>query len=135
MMVPSPIAAVAYGIVKVVGYAYFAKGLNAVTSEFVRPYKFGIAKTVIGLAGGVAYLFFLSHGSEPHAPSDPEVFLGAVPVRIAAWSIALGIFYGFRRKPKIIGLAVLVGTGWSYVLDGLMWVIYKLIPGIVMPLC
>ena len=97
MMVPSPIAAVTYGVVKVVGYAYFAKGLNAVTSESVRPYKFGIVKTAIGLAGGVAYLFFLSHASEP-GPSDLVLFLGAIPVRITAWGIALGIFYGDRKS-------------------------------------
>jgi hypothetical protein len=134
MIVPSPIAAVTYGVVKVVGYAYFAKGLNAVTRESVRPYKFGIVKTAIGLAGGVAYLFFLSHASEP-GPSDLVLFLGAIPVRITAWGIALGIFYGFRRNPKIISSAVLVGAAWSYALDGFMWIIYKLIPGMVSPWC
>jgi len=133
-MVPSPIAALAYGTVKVVGYAYFAKGLNSATGESVRPYRFGVVKTAIGLAGGITYLYFVSRYSKPNT-SDTAVFLGAIPVRTAAWSIALGVFYGFRNRTRTISLAVLVGTGWSYALDGFMWVVYKLLPGMVMPFC
>lgn len=133
-MEPSPIAALAYGAVKVVGYAYFSTRLNAALGASVRPYKFGLAKTAIGLVGGITYLFALSR-VHPDGESDLAVFLGAIPIRIAAWSVALGIFYGFRHNPRLIALAVIVGTAWSYVLDGVMWILYKLLPGMVMPFC
>jgi hypothetical protein len=131
---PSPIAALAYGAVKVIGYAYFSSRLNVIVGALVRPYKFGLAKTAIGMVGGITYVFAVSRAF-PDGISNWSIFLGAMPVRIAAWSVALGIFYGFKVKPRIITLAVLAGTAWSYALDGVMWVLYKLMPGMVMPFC
>jgi hypothetical protein len=133
-MVPSPVAALAYGAVKLGGYAYFSMRLNVAVGASVRPYKFGLAKTVIGLVGGIAYLFALSRAL-PDGASDLVVFLGAIPVRITAWTVALWIFYGFKHKPRLVALAVLIGTAWSYMLDGIMWALYKLLPGMVMPFC
>jgi hypothetical protein len=30
---------------------------------------------------------------------------------------------------------VLIGVAWSYMLDGAMWLIYRVLPGMVMPFC
>ena len=134
-MMPSPLAALAYGAVKIIGYAYFAKGLNLAAGRSISPYRFGVAKTAIGLAGGIAYVFVLLPAFGLSEGSDLQIFLGAIPVRLVAWSVALAIFYGFKEKPLFIAGAIAAGTAWSYALDGVMWIIYKLMPGMVMPFC
>lgn len=134
-MVPGPLAALTYGAVKVLGYAYFARQLNQRLGVTVSPYKFGFAKTAIGLAGGMAYVFLLLHTMAGEDVSDLKVFIGAAPVRMLAWSLALALFYRFRGQAGLFGVAVLVGTAWSYVLDGVMWALYKVLPGMVMPWC
>jgi len=134
-MVPSPVAAGVYLAVKVVGYAAFAYGLNRVTDRSVRPYWFAGAKTLVGLAGGVAYLFFLLPAIDAAETSDVAVWLGAIPVRLLAWSLVLGYFFGFRERPGVMLAAVVAGTVWSYVLDGLMSLLYRVLPGMDMPWC
>jgi len=134
-MAPSPIAAGVYLAVKVVGYAAFAYGLNRVTQQNVRPYRFAAAKTLVGLFGGIAYLLFLLPAINPAETSDVAVWLGAIPVRLLAWSLVLGYFVGFRERPGVVLAAVVVGTAWSYVLDGLMSVLYRVLPGMDMPWC
>ena len=134
-MMPSPLAALAYGAVKIVGYAYFAKALNSAAHRSVSPYRFGVTKTALGLAGGLLYIFVLLPAFGLRDGSDLQIFLGAIPVRLAAWSVALAIFYSFKHKPVLIAAAVASGTAWSYALDGVMWAIYKVVPGMVMPFC
>jgi len=133
-MIPSPLAALAYAAVKIGGYSYFAARLNGIIGTNVRPIRFGLAKTGIGLLGGLVYFYLLSVWGDEHL-SDAKVFVGALPVRLIAWGIALGIFYGFRSKPMLVVAALLVGVVWSYALDGAMWLIYKIMPGMVMPFC
>ena len=134
-MMPSPLAALAYGAVKVIGYAYFARYLNQRHGESVSPYKFGIVKTAIGLAGGIAYVSVIAPAIWAQQDSHWAFFLGAAPIRFVAWCTALAIFYQFRaRKAVVAGMAAL-GTIWSYVLDGIMWLIYQILPGMVMPFC
>lgn len=132
-MVPSPVAGLTYGAVKVAGYALFAKVLNRYAQKPVPPLKFGLVKTVVGLAGGLAYLFLVFSLRED--PPGVIVFIGAFPVRLLAWAIVIHWFYrdGLERRTKV--LATLVGTAWSYLLDGLMALIYEVLPGMVMPFC
>jgi hypothetical protein len=134
-MVPSPVAAGVYLAVKVVGYAAFAHALNRVAGQNVRPYRFASAKTLVGLLGGVAYLFLLLPTFDAAESSDLAIWLGAIPVRLAAWSLVLGLFFGFFRRPGVMLLAVVAGTVWSYVLDGLMSLFYRVLPGMGMPWC
>ena len=134
-MVPSPLAAGVYVAVKVVGYATFARGLNRVTGKHVGPYRFAVAKTAVGLVGGIAYLLFLLPAFGSEDGSTPAVWLGAIPVRLLAWSLVLALFWGFRDRPRVMLMAVAVGTAWSYVLDGLMSLLYRILPGMDMPWC
>ena len=55
LTLPTPLAALAYTAVKVVGYAEFARVFNKITRLDVSPYKFGATKTAFGLMGSVGY--------------------------------------------------------------------------------
>jgi hypothetical protein len=134
-MFPSPLAAAVLATVKVAGYAGFARALNRKTGQNVAPIKFGAAKTGLGLLGGVVYLFWLLPVFGAEDMSSAAVFLGAMPVRLLMWSVALRLFYEFQGRRGLIFGGVVLGTIWSYALDGVMWLIYKIVPGMTMPVC
>jgi hypothetical protein len=133
-MIPGPFAATTYAGIKIIGYAGFAYGLNSVLGRKINVWKFGVAKTAIGLVGGLGYVFAVLSLIGEGKPSDFSIFAGALPIRLAAWTVALALFYGFRERPKILTAAVVAGTLWSYILDGLMAILYHL-PGMQMPFC
>jgi hypothetical protein len=133
-MIPGPLAAITYGTIKVAGYAGFGYWLNRQLGTNVRVWKFGLAKTAIGLAGGLAYFFFVMVGFKDDQVSEPLAFAGAIPIRAVAWTIALNLFYKLRSQPFLLTIVVAVGVLWSYILDGAMALIYHL-PGMAMPLC
>jgi hypothetical protein len=133
-MIPSAAAALTYGAVKVAGYALFAKTLNRWAKSPVRPLRFGLAKTALGLAGGLLYLLVIVP-STPLKGSDAALFIGVMPIRLLVWGIALKLFYGDHLQLRTILLAVVAGTAWSYALDGVMVLIYRVLPGMVMPFC
>ena len=120
---------------KVGGYAAFAHGLNRISQQRVSPFKFAGAKTALGLAGGITYVFALAPEAGISESSDAAMFLGAAPVRLVVWGAVLSFFYGFRSNPGIMSAAAFLGVGWSYALDGVMWIIYRILPGMVMPFC
>lgn len=134
-MMPSPVAALTYAAVKVAGYALFGKALNRYAQEPTRPLRFGLAKTAIGLVGGLVYLFLIVPNTALEHSTDARVFVGAIPIRLAVWSIAIWIFYGYHGQWRRMSIAVVVGTAWSYVLDGVMALIYRVLPGMLMPFC
>jgi hypothetical protein len=133
-MIPGPLAAITYGTIKVAGYAGFGHWLNGQLDRKVRIWKFGLAKTAIGLAGGLAYFFVLMAAFDDRELSETWAFVGAVPVRAIAWTVALNLFYGLRDKPALMLVVVIAGVAWSYVLDGAMALLYHL-PGMAMPFC
>ncbi|MRV76004.1 hypothetical protein GJ700_30250 [Duganella sp. FT92W] len=133
-MIPSPLAALAYATVKIAGYSLFAHQLNRFSEVSVSPIRFGFAKTGIGFIGGLLYFAVLAWWHPEHV-SDTAIFVGAIPIRFLAWAIALSIFYGFRRNTRLINATLFVGVFWSYILDGVMWAIYQVLPGMVMPFC
>lgn len=133
-MLPSPLAAVTYAAIKVIGYAAFAHGLNNVVGKSVSLLKFGISKIVIGFAAGVTYLFWVVPHTQIDQHSNSALLLGEVPIRMLAWAVALSIFYGFRTRPMLVSFAVLCGTALSYLLDGIMALLFHL-PGMEMPFC
>lgn len=134
-MIPGPLAVLTYVAVKVAGYAVFARQLNKVAGKNVSPYKFAVAKTILGLVGGLMYIFVLVPAFGLSEMGDIALFLGALPIRLFVWSVALGVFYGFREHTSRMCIAVVAGATWSYVLDGVMWLIYQVVPGMVMPFC
>jgi hypothetical protein len=125
---------VTYGAVKFAGYSYFASWLNMTWSRSVPLLKFGFGKTLIGVVAGTSYFFALMFSGHL---DDGElwIFLGAMPVRMLAWFVAIWMFYGLKRAPWATLQAILAGTALSYGLDGVMWVIYRYFPGMMMPWC
>jgi glucose uptake protein GlcU len=133
-MLPSPVAALTYGAVKVAGYALFARALNRHAQKPAPPLKFGLVKTAIGLVGGVIYVVLFNYFARDDV-SDAAMFIGALPVRLIVWAIVINMFYGDGLQRRTMVIAILAGTAWSYVLDGVMMLIYRVIPGMVMPFC
>jgi hypothetical protein len=133
-MMPSPAAGLTYAAVKIAGYALFAKVLNRYAEQPAPPLKFGLVKTALGLAGGIAY-FFLSMYLAGEDTSDVLMYIGTLPVRLLVWATVIQMFYrdGLQRRTMV--LATLAGTAWSYVLDGLMLLLFGILPGMEMPFC
>ena len=129
---PSTAAALVYGAVKVVGYTFAAHGLNRILGASVRPVVFGFTKTAIGFLGGWLFLFAFDDALE-ESGSDFLLYAGATLFRLIAWAIVLRLF--FKLKPQRLTLLATAGTVWSYALDVLMWGIYKILPGTVVPWC
>jgi hypothetical protein len=133
-MAPSPLAVAAYAAIKVAGYAAFAHGMNKVLDRKVSLLKFGVAKTAIGFIGGLVYLFAVFPLLHLQQQSELGFYVGAIPIRLLAWATALSIFYGFRNQPSVVGAAIPLGAVWSYLLDGLMGLLFVL-PGMQMGFC
>jgi hypothetical protein len=133
-MVPGPLAAVTYASIKVAGYAGFAYALNRVLDRNIGVWKFGFAKTGIGLVGGVIYFFAMMLMVDDKSFSEAQVYAGALPIRVLAWGVALALFYGFRDRKQLVILALVAGVLWSYLLDGVMALVYRM-PGMAMAFC
>jgi len=134
MMMPGPLAVGVYTAVKLAGYAAFAAGLNRVAQRNVRIFRFGLAKTLLGLAGGVLYLVIVET-ADLNLDTDWQLWVGAIPVRLLVWTSVIAWFYGFRERAALFIAAVFAGVAWSYALDGLMSFFYQWLPGMDMPIC
>jgi hypothetical protein len=133
-MMPGPLAAVTYATIKVAGYAGFAYALNRVLDRNVRVWKFGFAKTGIGLACGSVYFFAMMSNADSSSLTEAQVYAGALPIRFAVWSVALALFYGYRERRGLVISALFAGVLWSYLLDGAMAILYH-VPGMAMAIC
>lgn len=133
-MMPGPLAVVTYVTIKVVGYAGFGHVLNGMLDRSVRVWKFGVAKTCIGLVAGLTYVLLMMSIAGDRQLSDAQAYAGVLPFRAAAWGVALALFYGFRDRKAVVILALVAGVLWSYLLDGAMALFYYL-PGMAMAIC
>ena len=132
-MLPSPAAAAVYGTVKVIGYSLYATGLSNHFDRIVHPVTFGVIKTLLGLAAGVT-LFFSLMAFLPHA-TDAQSLLIAAPFRLMVWLGALHFLFKFGRNWQALLAASLLGTALAYAMDGVMWLLYGVLPGMQMPWC
>ncbi len=109
LTLPTPLAALAYTAVKVVGYAEFARVFNKIVRLEVSPYKFGAVKTAFGLMGSVVYfiivllLSVLLSVFETNGPATFTLFLGAIPLRFLVWAFVLDRYYSSRMTPRLLG--------------------------------
>lgn len=133
-MMPGPLAVITYTAVKVAGYAGFAHWLNRQTGTNVPVWKFGAAKTAIGLAGGLLYFLIMMTVFADVELSDTQAYLGALPFRLLAWMATLAVFHAFRDRAGSMKLALIAGVLWSYILDAMMAIFYHL-PGMAMGVC
>jgi hypothetical protein len=125
----SPVAGLTYAAIKVVGYSLFAKGLNRYADKPAPVVKFGLVKSALGLVAGIAYFFLFMRDDAL------GVYIGMFPVRLLIWATALQLFYRDTLQRRTQVLAVLVGTAWSYALDGVMVILYRVVPGMEMFFC
>jgi hypothetical protein len=133
-MIPGPLAAATYATIKLAGYAGFAHALNRVLDRNIRIWKFGFAKTGIGLACGLIYFFAMIPIAGSSSLSDAQVYAGALPIRFAVWGVVLALFYGYRKRRGLVIAALFAGVLWSCLLDGAMAVLYH-VPGMAMAIC
>ena len=133
-MIPSVAAAVTYGAIKIGGYALYAYWLNRRLKSNVSPFKFALVKTLIGLAAGWA---FLSVGSNlpQELQTDFAFWLSALPLRLFAWLLVIGYFYKTKSTYLQLFLYSVLGIVITYSLDLIMFVTFKLLPGMQMPMC
>jgi hypothetical protein len=133
-MIPSLVAAATYGTIKIGGYAVYAYWLNRRFKTSVAPLKFGLVKTLAGLAFGWFFLFFGSNLPEA-LQTNFAFWLTAFPLRVLAWLLVIAYFY----KPKISNMHLfstsLLGVLISYALDLIMFALFNLLPGMQMPMC
>jgi len=129
---PSPLAAATLLTVKMAGYSLFARALNRRVAAPVSPLGFGAAKTALGFVGGFSYLLLLQTGGFDDL-SEFFVFFGAAPIRFIAWAVLLGWFY--KIKGRRLTLVASLGVCCSYLLDAIMWLLFKVMLGMVIPVC
>lgn len=58
-------------------------------------------------------------------------------MRFLVWAFVLDRYYSSRMTPKLLLAATGAGVTWSYALDGVMWLAYKIFPGMIveLPFC
>ncbi len=114
-----------YASIKVAGYSFFAKYLNALFNKQQNIWKVGLTRTVLGVALGLAHnaLFFtffdISMGRSPiGGDGTPLYFLFLVLLRIIEWGLIIYWFYDkpFKNKTKTFK-AITLGILCSFILD------------------
>jgi hypothetical protein len=126
---PSLIGAGAFVAVKLAGYTAagaFAK--RRYGTARVSPFVFGVVRTLVGIAAGVACAIAADHLGLLR--TEWLWFVLLVPVRLAEWSLVLALFFerGTGRTWRLLRWSAL-GSAWSYVLDAPAIAAMLLIPG------
>ena len=133
--IPSLLGVGVYATIKVAGYTAYAHYLNRATGTQVSPLAFGATKTLVGLVGGVTYIYGIVPAFAFLDRSIIAFWVGAIPVRAMAWAIVLAVFFRAQLRPALFLAAVTAGVIWSYLLDALMSIFYRFLPGLSMPIC
>ena len=117
---PSIIGAITFTGITCAGYGYAGVRLNGVYRNIgaVAPWKFGAARTALGLVVGMAFAASMAYWGITH--SMWLWYLLLVPIRFLEWLGTIWLFYerksvlpDWRRLSKYS----LAGSAWSSVLD------------------
>ena len=117
---PWIIGAITFTGIKFAGYGYAGVCLNGVYRNIgaVAPWKFGAARTALGLVVGMAFAAAMAYWGITH--SMWLWYLLLVPIRFLEWLGTIWLFYerksvlpDWRRLSKYS----LAGSAWSSVLD------------------
>jgi hypothetical protein len=103
--------------VKFAGYAAAGRWINRrLDSPKPRPVVFGLARTALGLAVGVAFaMSALKLGLDK---SMPLFYIALAPIRFGEWLVILALFYARSGVSASRWLTFpLAGTAWSFILD------------------
>jgi hypothetical protein len=121
---PGPLGFVAFSGVKLVGYTIAALVLRkAYAKPSSNPILVGLARTAIGLIAGVSFGAVWLLAIRYRSISDmaaPLFFIVLAPIRMGEWSLLIHLFFdrGLTERGRDLKYAAL-GTGWSFVLDGI----------------
>ena len=117
---PSMICAITFAGITFAGYGYAGVRLNGVYRNIgtVAPWKFGAARTALGLVVGLAFAASMAYWGITH--SLLLWYLLLVPIRFLEWLGTIWLFY--ERKAALsdwrrISKYSLAGSAWSSVLD------------------
>ncbi len=111
---PEPLGFVYYVAVKLAGYSFAGHLLRKKLGHSLHYIVFGIARTLLGVAAGIAYTFALKNTEV----TSPTFIFCLFPVRFAEWFFLIWLFYrrrGITMKQLI--LYSFLGTILSYILD------------------
>ena len=114
---PMPLGLVYFAAIKMTGYTiagYQLKRLYQV--EAPNPFRFGAARTVLGIVAGVSFGFLTA--TLNIRQSELVYYLTLAPIRFAEWSFI--IWYFFDRtwsQPSRLARYSLFGSLWSFLLD------------------
>ena len=123
--IPNPVPLL---VLKVVGYSVAGVVLNRIFKKNVCPIWFGVFRTVVGLGLGLLTILLA-------ALITPVVWY--VILRIGIWYLMIWYFY--ERKgysDKTFRIAVLLGIAWSFLLDGILYLLSSIFPdSFLIPMC
>jgi len=90
--------------------------VRAYRAERVRPWVFGVARTLLGIAAGVGYIFAAERAGLVR--SELGFYVGLLPVRCGEWLLVLYLFFERARQDRSrLWPRTALGIAWSYVLD------------------
>ncbi|HLY71885.1 MAG TPA: hypothetical protein VKR53_19260 [Puia sp.] len=110
------IGLIAYTSIKMIGYTLAGKKLNQwYKVAKPRPFVFGIARTVLGLAVGISVIFLFD---KLFSTMDNRFLFFLIPVRFFEWHLIIYLFYEKHTYlfKRISGYSLL-GILWSFILD------------------
>jgi len=124
----------AFAAVKFGGYTAAGELLNRRLSPNAPPraVSIGVVRLAIGLVAGMSYgafFAFLAPSNEAMARIVPLFFLALFPIRLLEWFILLKLFFRRETAGSPPWKWMVVGTAWSFVLDGLAVAAAFTIPG------
>jgi hypothetical protein len=125
--VPLIIGITVFLLVKFFGYSYAGTRLNRVygPNYSINAFEFGRARTLLGLAGGIAFIAASTRlGGPGFTIPWPLVLLFFFLIRMVEWAFLIWLFYE-RKLVGITGKRLLRnsfdGAVWSYILDLPAW--------------
>lgn len=130
-MIPSPLGLTAFLGMRVAGYYVAYLRLQRHSDRPRRAETFVGAKVAAGaVVGGLALSLQIMVGG-----SDVQLWTALLPLRLIAWLLLIRMLVPPRNGLRAaVGFACLA-TVWSYVLDAVAWLVFRVVPGFVMPWC
>jgi hypothetical protein len=126
---PTEVGFAAFVGVKLVGYTVAGFKLRAAYQREGRvPIAFGVSRTLLGVAAGLAY-----GSAVPSVASGVgmlALYAGLLPVRLLEWLGIIAVFFDRRLgEPGRLLKYSLAGIAWSYVLDAVAILLALITPG------
>ncbi len=126
---PTEVGFAAFAGVKLVGYTVAGFKLRAAYHREGRvPIAFGVSRTLLGVAAGLAYGSMVPSVSS--GAGIIALYAGLLPVRLLEWLAIIAVFFDRRfGEPGRLLKYALAGIAWSYLLDAVAILLALITPG------